>query len=73
MYLETMREDEQQRRSVAGPIKARHRSAARSLSRRQRAEKVVLTTKFKFYQVNSLRTHKRVFAVRGALRLRRTD
>ena len=42
MYLEAARESEQERRSVVGLIKARHRSASAGLSRRHRIERGAL-------------------------------
>jgi hypothetical protein len=42
MYRDAMREGEQQRRAVVGPIRARHRGASAALSRRQRSERIAL-------------------------------
>jgi predicted phage tail protein len=54
MYLEAMREDEQQRQSVTGPINARHRSTARTLSRRQRTDSLALSAALESPRLQSI-------------------
>ena len=47
MYLETARDAGQERRSVIGVIKARHRGASAEMARRHRIERAVLAIKLK--------------------------
>lgn len=55
MYLEAAREGEQERRSVVGPIKVRHKSSSAGLSRRHRIERGALAVRLKVARLPSIR------------------